>query len=80
MFLANDIEVAGVGGDARDVKVQPEVRAYVPVSKRVTLAARSSIGLLFAQNYGKTVESNALTGSPMLARRRWRAPTCAKIG
>jgi outer membrane protein assembly factor BamA len=64
VFLANDVEVAGLGGDARDVKLQPEVRAYLPVTKRVTLAARGSIGLLFAQNYGQTVESNALTGSP----------------
>ncbi len=64
VFLSNDIEAAGLGGDARDVKLQPEVRAYVPVSKRVTIAARGSIGLLFAQNYGKTVESNALTGAP----------------
>jgi len=64
IFLANDVEVAGVGGDARDLKVQPEVRAYVPVTKRVTVAARASVGLLFAQNYGQTVESNALTGSP----------------
>jgi outer membrane protein assembly factor BamA len=64
VFLANDVEVAGLGGQARDVKLQPEVRAYLPVTKRVTLAARGSIGMLFAQNYGHTVESNALTGSP----------------
>ena len=64
VFLANDVEVAGLGGDARDVKLQPEVRAYLPVTKRVTLAARGSIGMLFAQNYGQSVESNALTGSP----------------
>jgi outer membrane protein assembly factor BamA len=64
VFLANDLEVAGLGGDARDVKLQPEVRAYLPVTKRVTLAARGSIGLLFAQNYGQSVQSNALTGSP----------------
>ena len=64
VFLGNDIEVAGLGGDARDLKVQPEVRAYVPISKRVTLAGRGSVGLLFAQNYGQTVESNALTGAP----------------
>ncbi len=64
VFLSNDVEVAGLGGQARDVKLQPEVRAYLPLSKRVTLAARGSIGLLFAQNYGQTVESNALTGAP----------------
>ena len=64
IFLGNDLEVAGVGGDARDVKLQPEVRGYVPITKRVTLAARGTVGLLFAQNYGQTVESNALTGAP----------------
>lgn len=64
VFLANQLEVAGVGGDARDLKVQPEARAYVPLTKRVTLAGRASIGLLFAQNYGQTVEDNALTGEP----------------
>jgi outer membrane protein assembly factor BamA len=64
IFLANELEVAGFGGDARDLKLQPEARAYLPLSKRVTLAARGTIGLLFAQNYGQTVESNALTGQP----------------
>jgi outer membrane protein insertion porin family/translocation and assembly module TamA len=73
LFLGNELEVAGVGGDARDVKVQPELRAYLPVTKRVTLAGRGSVGLLFAQNYGQTVESNALTGQPPggISRERW---------
>jgi len=64
LFLGNELELAGVGGDARDLKLQPEARAYLPISKRVTVAARGSIGLLFARNYGQTVESNALTGQP----------------
>ncbi|MES1189168.1 MAG: BamA/TamA family outer membrane protein [Myxococcales bacterium] len=64
VFLANELEVAGVGGDARDLKVQPEVRAYVPLGRRLTLAGRGTIGLLFAQNYGQTVEDNALKGIP----------------
>ena len=64
LFVANDVELAGVGGDARDVKLQPELRAYVPVSKHITLAGRATVGLLFAQNYGQSVESNALTGAP----------------
>jgi outer membrane protein insertion porin family/translocation and assembly module TamA len=64
ILVGNELEVAGLGGQARDVKIQPEVRAYVPVSRRVTLAARGSIGLLFAQNYGGTVEANALTSAP----------------
>jgi outer membrane protein assembly factor BamA len=64
VFLGNELEIAGVGGDARDIKIQPEARFYVPVSKRVTLASRAGIGLLFAQNYGQTVESNSLTRRP----------------
>jgi outer membrane protein insertion porin family/translocation and assembly module TamA len=64
VFLGNELEVAGVGGAARDIKIQPEARGYVPVSKKVTLASRASVGLLFAQNYGQTVESNALNGAP----------------
>jgi outer membrane protein assembly factor BamA len=64
IFIQNELQVAGVGGDARDVKVQPELRFYLPVTKRTTLAARGTIGLLFAGNYGDTVEPNALTGSP----------------
>jgi outer membrane protein assembly factor BamA len=64
VFLGNELEVAGLGGDARDVKVQPEARAYVPLTKRITLAGRASIGLLFAQNYGQTVEDNAIKGIP----------------
>jgi outer membrane protein assembly factor BamA len=63
LFLANELQVAGAFGDARDIKLQPEVRAYVPLTKRVTLAGRGTVGLLFAQNYGETVEVNALTGT-----------------
>jgi outer membrane protein assembly factor BamA len=64
LFVANQLEVAGVGGDARDVKLQPEVRAYLPLSRRLTLAARGSLGMLLGTNYGSTTEANALTGQP----------------
>jgi outer membrane protein insertion porin family/translocation and assembly module TamA len=66
LYLSNELEVAGVFGDAQDVKVQPELRVYLPLTRRTTLAARGSIGLLFARNYGDTVEPNALTGQPGL--------------
>src|SRR5690606_16708745 len=56
------LQVAGVGGDARDVKVQPEVRVYVPLGGRYTFAARGSFGLLFADNYGSTIPDNAISG------------------
>jgi outer membrane protein insertion porin family/translocation and assembly module TamA len=81
LYLSNELQVAGAGGDAQDVKVQPEARVYVPLTRRTTLAARGSVGLLFAGNYGETVEPNALTGDPGLGddpaeeemRRRRRA-------
>src|SRR5690606_27342358 len=63
-YLSTVLQVAGVGGDARDGKVQPEARAYVPLGEAVTLAFRASDGFLFAFNYGETVASNALTGTP----------------
>jgi outer membrane translocation and assembly module TamA len=54
IYLANDLQIANAafGSSADDVRVQPEVRAYVPLGKRVTLAARASVGFLFPTNYG----------------------------
>jgi outer membrane protein insertion porin family/translocation and assembly module TamA len=52
LYLQGDLQLAGLGGHARDVRVQPEVRAYLPVGKRVTLAARAALGLLFPSSYG----------------------------
>ncbi len=63
-YLENRLQVAGVGGDAVDVKVEPQARVYVPLAARVTLATRAGLGFLFAQNYGQTVLPNARTGQP----------------
>lgn len=52
IYLSNTLQVAGVGGDVQDIKVQPEVRGYIPLARRVTLALRASTGLLFPGNYG----------------------------
>lgn len=62
VYLANDLQAAGIGGNAQDVRIQPEVRGYVPLARGVTLAARGSVGLLFAFNYGETVQ-NSVTGA-----------------
>lgn len=66
IFVQNDLQVAGLGGGARDVRVQPEVRAYVPLGKDVTLAARGTVGFLFPFNYGDTarVANGSRPGSP----------------
>ena len=55
--LSNTLQVAGgpFGGVARDVRLQPDVRGYVPFGKHVTLAARAAVGMLFPSNYGDSV-------------------------
>jgi outer membrane protein insertion porin family/translocation and assembly module TamA len=62
VYVAMDAQFAGLGGDVRDVKLEPDARVYVPLARRWTLAARTSIGLLFPRNYGQTIERNANTG------------------
>jgi outer membrane protein insertion porin family/translocation and assembly module TamA len=46
------------GGDATDLRIQPDVRGYVPLGRRVTFAARASVGLLFPMNYGSSLKDN----------------------
>jgi outer membrane protein insertion porin family/translocation and assembly module TamA len=61
IFLANTLQVAGhaFGGNAQDLKVQPEVRVYVPVSRKTVFAARATVGLLWPQNYGSVVQADS---------------------
>jgi outer membrane translocation and assembly module TamA len=58
IYLLNTLQVAGgpFGGQAKDVKIQPDLRGYVPITKRVVLALRGSTGFLFPQNYGDVVK------------------------
>ena len=69
VYLASTLQVAGLGGDVRDVKLQPEIRIYLPLARQVTVALRGTLGLLFAGNYGTTVQSDALTKTPGTASR-----------
>jgi outer membrane protein insertion porin family/translocation and assembly module TamA len=69
VYVSNDVQVAGVGGDARDVKEQPEFRGYVPIVDDVSLAGRATVGFLFPRNYGGTIEDDARTGTPGGATR-----------
>jgi hypothetical protein len=54
-FFGTTVQVAGLGGDARDVKVVPEARGYLPLGKRTTLAAKVAVGVLLPFNYGSAV-------------------------
>jgi outer membrane protein insertion porin family/translocation and assembly module TamA len=60
VFLSNSLQVAGGPflGHATDLKVEPEVRTYVPVARRVTFATRASLGFLFPSNYGDVVRNH----------------------
>jgi outer membrane protein insertion porin family/translocation and assembly module TamA len=55
IYLGTTFQVAGwiFGGSASDVRVEPEVRTYVPVAHGVTFATRASIGFLWASNYAR---------------------------
>lgn len=71
LYLANSFQVAGTlfGGDVSDLRVQPELRVYYPLGRRVTLAARGTLGLLFPWDYGETLgESNFSVSSPARTR------------
>ena len=72
-YLLNTLQVAGgpFGGQAQDVKFQPDLRGYVPLSKkRWTLAARASVGFLVPQSYGGSVQNprSQFEGSEELTR------------
>jgi len=61
-YLSTDLQFAGIGGDARDFRVQPEVRGYIPLGKHVTLATRTTVGFLFPLNYGAASQEVAAIG------------------
>lgn len=67
IYIGNQVQVAGgpFQGDASDIRIQPEVRLYVPLSKkRFVFATRGSIGTLFPFDYGKYAEINFRNPGP----------------
>ena len=68
VYLQNDVQIAGLGGAARDVRIQPEVRGYVPLGREVTLAARATVGFLFPLSYGAAAAAAA--GNPVVGPDR----------
>jgi hypothetical protein len=59
VYVGTDLQAAGVGGSAVDLKTTSEVRGYLPLARKWTLAARVNVGMLFARNYGDTIEATA---------------------
>jgi outer membrane translocation and assembly module TamA len=68
-YVANELQLAGgaLQGDANDIRVQPEVRGYVPLPKKITLAFRGSVGFLFPFNYGNFARVNFENPGPSRA-------------
>ncbi|MBN1610955.1 MAG: BamA/TamA family outer membrane protein [Polyangiaceae bacterium] len=68
VLFSNSLQVAGhiFGGLVSDVRVRPELRAYLPLSRTVTLALRSGFGFLFPSDYGQTLTARAPTGIPVV--------------
>jgi outer membrane translocation and assembly module TamA len=60
VWLGNELQLAGgaLQGDANDIRVRPEVRAFIPLPKRITLALRGSVGFLFPFNYARLSQQN----------------------
>jgi len=58
-YFSNNIQVAGYvfGGSVDDVKWQPEARTYVPISKQVVFATRFTVGFLFPNGYGQSLQN-----------------------
>ena len=76
--FGNTLQVAGgpFGGNANDVKVQPEVKGYIPLGPNVTFATRGALGFLWSTNYGGTLKNGYLdtpttptTPGPTLSQR-----------
>ncbi len=58
-YISTDWQKAGFIGDPHDFKTQDEIRGYLPLSKKWTLAARGRVGWLIPSNYGETIEHTA---------------------
>jgi outer membrane protein insertion porin family/translocation and assembly module TamA len=59
LFASTAVQFAGLGGSARDVRIQPDIRGYVPVVRdKSGFAARFGLGFLFPFNYDTPQGSN----------------------
>jgi outer membrane protein assembly factor BamA len=54
-------------GAADDVRVQPDVRGYVPFGRSATLALRGSLGFVFPRNYARLAQENFANPGPSRA-------------
>jgi outer membrane protein insertion porin family/translocation and assembly module TamA len=57
VYVGNELQLAGgvLGGDAQDVRVQPQARGYIPIGA-ATFALRGVLGFVFPANYGDSLQ------------------------
>lgn len=72
VLLSNTFQVGGYafGGQADDIKVQPQVSWYVPLARRVVFASRATVGFLFPKSYGNAVQNRDPNAPPSEERTR----------
>ncbi|MFW5740634.1 MAG: BamA/TamA family outer membrane protein, partial [Myxococcota bacterium] len=76
ILLGANFQAAGgpLMGDARDIKVQPEARFYIPLgTEDLSFAVRGTVGMLFPFNYADTLTENTNRGRPPagVSREAW---------
>jgi outer membrane protein assembly factor BamA len=69
--VSTGVQYAGLGADVYDVRMTPEVRAYIPLGGKFTLATRASTGLLFPQNWGDSLKATDGTPPAAVSRAEW---------
>src|SRR5690606_21920095 len=60
-FFAFNLQSASplLGSDVSDVRIRPEVRFYVPISRTVTFATRAIVGFLFSEDYSQVDDTES---------------------
>jgi outer membrane protein insertion porin family/translocation and assembly module TamA len=68
-YVGNELQISGgpLQGDADDVRIHPEVRGFIPLPKKLTIALRGSVGFLFPFNYAKLSQMNFANPGPSRA-------------
>lgn len=66
IYFSNSFQVAGYvfGGTMSDLRLRPELRGFLPMSRKVTLATRLTTGFLFPSDYGETLTSALAQNDP----------------
>jgi len=69
-YISHELQTAGgiLFGDARDIRTQPEVRFYIPLYRKWTIALRGMVGFLFPSNYGASRDEESTTDEALQNR------------